>query len=80
MTRRQFAFVRSSAGSTPRASEICPRTVNRGRLISTLDSPYITSAQPREVCQFFLSQVLPMTDPTQVDRHGLLEIHDASGT
>lgn len=51
----------------------------RGHL-GTFDCSDMADAEARTVGHFLLRQLLAMTDSTHIDRHDLLEIHDASGT
>jgi hypothetical protein len=47
--------------------------------IGALDTPDVPGAQPGPLRQFLLRHLFRMTQPTQIDRHDLLEIHGDDG-
>lgn len=51
-----------------------------GRHVGPFDRPDIAGAQSGAGGQLFLRNFLVMTYTTQIDRHGLFEIHDLRGT
>ena len=53
---------------------------NAGGNVRTFDCADIAGAQPGAFGQFLLRHFFGMTQPTQIDRHDLLVIHDEMGT
>ena len=49
------------------------------RHVGALDRANVPGAQPGPFGQFFLRHSFRMTQPTQIDRHDLLEIHGDDG-